>query len=164
MRFEEIDGQWWTIPVERQKTGYHKNRKKPHQVFLSPLALEIIGSGAEGFVFPGPANHERPAGAASLTQAIDRSMEAFQISEHFTAHDLRRTATTLLTKHGISRFVADRIQNHADNTISAVYDQNSYSAEKQHGLEVLGRVLEKITRGAQKSKGDNIIRFPGAGR
>lgn len=33
----EIDGKWWTIPAERSKNG------KAHRIYLTPLALELIG-------------------------------------------------------------------------------------------------------------------------
>ncbi len=160
MRFEEVNGCWWTIPIERLKTGHHKNRRKPHKVYLSQLALDIIGEGKKGLVFPGPADPSRPAGEASLTHAIKRNLETFQIKERFTAHDLRRTAATMMTKAGVSRFDVSRILNHAESGVTAIYDQNDYAAEKQRGLEIWSRRLQSIID--EKSKeGSKVIRFPG---
>jgi integrase len=49
MHGSEIDGRWWTVP-----TGRAKN-KKAHRVYLTDLALELIGDTAgEGYVFPSP--------------------------------------------------------------------------------------------------------------
>jgi hypothetical protein len=52
----------------------------------------------------------------------------------WTVHDLRRTLQTNLTKMGISRFIADKITNHADNTVGGVYDRYEYKDEKRAAL------------------------------
>ncbi len=59
MHTDEIDGRWWTIPVERSKN------KKAHRVYLTDTALELIGQletvdhatgeiKAKGCIFPSP--------------------------------------------------------------------------------------------------------------
>ncbi len=47
MHKNEIDGRWWTIPAARAKN------KREHRVYLTDLALEIIGE-PYGYVFPSP--------------------------------------------------------------------------------------------------------------
>ena len=55
MAWGEIDGTWWSIPLERIKTRNH--RQESHRVFLTPFALSTIGKnpGYCDYVFPGPA-------------------------------------------------------------------------------------------------------------
>jgi integrase len=59
MHTDEIDGRWWTIPVERSKN------KKAHRVYLTDTALELIGQlevadaltgelKPKGCIFPSP--------------------------------------------------------------------------------------------------------------
>lgn len=59
MHTDEIDGHWWTIPSERTKN------KRTHRVYLTDLALELIGeqkvtdkitgeTKPKGFIFPSP--------------------------------------------------------------------------------------------------------------
>ena len=149
-----------TIPVESLKTGHHKNRRKPHKVYLSQLALDIIGEGKKGLVFPGPANPSKTAEESSLVNAIKANLMTLKIKERFTAHDLRRTAATMMTKNGVSRFDVSRILNHAEHGVTAIYDQNDYAKEKQRGLEVWSRRLKDVIGEKSKEKG-TVIQFPG---
>jgi integrase len=59
MHTDEIDGRWWTIPIERSKN------KKAHRVYLTDTALELIGQletadtltgelKPKGCIFPSP--------------------------------------------------------------------------------------------------------------
>ncbi len=83
-------------------------------------------------------------------------MEVFQITEHFTAHDLRRTAATMMTKSGVSRFDVSRILNLAEGGVTSIYDQNDYDSEKERGLKIWSCKLAAIL-GDQKP--DNVIEF-----
>lgn len=54
MHSREIDGRWWTIPAERSKS------KNSHRVYLTDLALELIGTIPEdGYIFPSPTNEKK---------------------------------------------------------------------------------------------------------
>jgi hypothetical protein len=68
----------------------------------------------------------------------------------WTIHDLRRTTASGLGKLGISRFIISRILNHADSSVTGIYDRHAYLAEKRHALESWGTYL------------GNLIRPPGA--
>jgi len=52
-----------------------------------------------------------------------------------TVHDLRRTAATGLAKLGCPRVVQDRILNHVDGSVSAIYDRHRYHAEARAWLQ-----------------------------
>lgn len=80
----EIDGDTWTIPAERMKSG-----NKAHRVPLSGRALEILEearalSDGPGLVFPSP---KKPEGGAPLSTLLDTFKRA-RIKEA-TAHGLR---------------------------------------------------------------------------
>jgi integrase len=54
MHRNEINGHWWTIPWQRIKTENSKTLSRPphdHRVYLTPLALELIGD-EKKFIFP----------------------------------------------------------------------------------------------------------------
>lgn len=53
----------------------------------------------------------------------------------WTVHDLRRTVATGLPKLGCLRVVQDRILNHVDTSVSAIYDQHRYDAEARTWLQ-----------------------------
>jgi integrase len=100
---------------------------------------------------------DRPISGYSKAKArLDRIVAAARSEtglpdlESWTIHDLRRTAGTGLGKLGISRFIIARVLNHADRTVTGIYDRYEYVDEKRHALEAWGQYLE------------NLIALPGA--
>lgn len=65
--------------------------------------------------------------------------------EHFTVHDMRRTARTHLAALGVDRFVAERALNHKVRDVEGIYNQYDYFAERKHALERWAGVLEAIS-------------------
>lgn len=168
MHRREINGHWWNLPGERTKNG------KPHRVYLTKTALELIGK-KDGFIFPSPIPDEingkeveRPIDTNALAHALRRNFEIperdeqglkiigengkiltrnhFQIS-HFTPHDLRRTAATHISRIGFP-LVVEKILNHTPRTVTGtVYDQYDYDQEKQRALEAWAREINRIVEG-----------------
>ena len=64
----------------------------------------------------------------------------------FTPHDLRRTATTNMASLGFG-IIVDKVLNHTDQRVTAIYDRYDYASEKQDALEALtGRIEVLVTR------------------
>jgi len=63
----------------------------------------------------------------------------------WTVHDLRRTAATGLAKLGCPRVVQDRILNHVDSLVSAIYDRHRCDAEARAWLQKWADYLEALT-------------------
>jgi integrase len=173
MHSREIEGRWWTIPAERSKNG------KAHRVYLTDLAVEIIGEVPEnahlfspGRFYGEDGKHKRqkvgrpgdPIQGNSLAQALrknlspDKEAGASKIPiKAFTPHDLRRTAATNMASLGYG-IVVDKVLNHTDRRVTAIYDRYSYDREKQLALEAWGRKLEGIVSGRITG---NVIPFTG---
>jgi len=62
----------------------------------------------------------------------------------WTIHDLRRTVATGLGRLGISRFVIARMLNHADRSVTGIYDKYEYLDEKRHALESWAHYLGNL--------------------
>ncbi len=141
MRWQDVDGVWWTIPAELAKNGL------AHRVPLSRQALAILErlrKRASGFwVFPSPTT-DRPI--ENPQKAAERLRERSKVAD-LRLHDLRRTAASLMTGMGISRLTVKKILNHAERDVTAVYDCHSYDPEKRSALEAWGRRLEAIVTG-----------------
>ncbi len=159
MRWQDIDGDWWTIPGEFTKNGL------AHRVPLSPPAVnllkEIKGDNEDvptGWVFP------RPKGAGPITVVWKTAQRLRTRSGiEFVPHDLRRTVASRMTGDlGISRLVVSKILNHVESGITAVYDRHSYNPEKRQALDAWGRRLDEILTGA--SSGANVVPLVGASR
>jgi integrase len=143
MRWDEIEGAWWTIPSEKTKN------ETTHRVPLTALALELLGERAEGFVFPtrGKLGH---LGDTALNHACRVNMAHFGI-EPWTPHDLRRTVGTRLGELGFNRLVQDKVLNHKDRTVGGIYDRHSYDREKRQALGAWERRLGVIVLGVEES-------------
>jgi integrase len=54
--------------------------------------------------------------------------------ENFRGHDLRRTAASAMASQGIARLTISKVLNHAERSVTAVYDRHSYDPEKAAAL------------------------------
>jgi hypothetical protein len=71
--------------------------------------------------------------------------------EHFTVHDMRRTARTHLASLGVDRFVAERSLNHKLGNVEGIYDRHDYFAERHAALESWAALLSQVERGVELS-------------
>ena len=148
----DFKGNWWAIPAEKSKNGF------PHRVPLSPLAIKILTelkeiTGKSKWLLPSPRDGQHIA-ETSVDHAIRTNTDHFEVS-HFTPHDLRRTAASMMTASGIQRLTVSKILNHVESGVTAVYDRHSYDKEKRQALETWGRKLESILTG-KKAKVVNL--------
>jgi len=65
--------------------------------------------------------------------------------DHFTPHDLRRTAATFMAQSGEMDEVIDAVLNHVKVGVIKVYNQYRYDSEKQKALEAWELKLREIT-------------------
>jgi len=181
MHTDEIDGKWWTIPVERSKN------KKAHRVYLIDTALELIGPlkvldkktnemKPKGFIFPTPlAKKIQHIENTVPAQVVRRNLAAPVLADgkqvfdddgkpvtenklgvaEFTPHDLRRTAATFMSKIGFMDEIIDAVLNHTKQGIIRTYNVNRYDIEKQQALEAWERKLLSIVTDSQKK--DNVV-------
>lgn len=79
----------------------------------------------------------------------------------WTAHDLRRTAGTLMASLGISGDVIDECLNHViESRVRRTYIRDRRPQEQARAFDVLGERLEQIISGKQPAS--NVIRLPAA--
>lgn len=146
----------WTIPAERSKN------RKPHIVYLSDALRSVLdaaratrGDGKHAALFPGR-SEGKPLSDLAVTRALKRLHTTMQsklreltgdadaVLADFTQHDLRRTAATLVTNLGHSRFIAGLLLNHTDQSVTAIYDRNNYEAEKRQAWRALGERVASL--------------------
>jgi integrase len=155
MRWQDIDQaeQTWTLPSERTKAG------RAHIVPLSPLAIEILEEAQQsgwqlfgsspGFVFTTRGDRSI-SGYATAKARLDnvvaecRTRDGLPAIERWTIHDIRRTVATGLGRLNTSRFIIARVLNHADRTVTGIYDRNEYVEEKRHALDAWATYLANL--------------------
>lgn len=157
MRWDEIDGNLWTIPAERIKA------REDHQVPLNPMALDVLDqtrfylSGSD-FIFQ---SDKKPGAAitrAGITDAVKRNWKKMGGVEAFTPHDLRRTVRTMLASLKVDDIVAEKVMGHKLQGMLAVYNQYPYDAEKRQALSRWEVKLSAII-GQDAGQLDNVILF-----
>jgi integrase len=138
MALSELDlkRRLWSLPGSRTKNG------QPHVVPLSEMAIEIIGQPKEFIFGPTPTN--------TVAKMIMRGQDRFGL-EHWTAHDLRRTALTGMAKLGVAPIVLGHVANHRTTTKAgmtlSVYVHHAYEKEKREALELWADRLRGIVAG-----------------
>ena len=149
-RSDVVDGVWTIATMEREKGN-------AGTLVLPQVARDIIDAQPmiddNPHVFPGSLRGRRHPSArddgppcfnswnerkTELDAKLPRKMP------HWTLHDLRRTARSLLARAGVNDQVAERVMGHAILGIEGVYNRHDYVAEKADALERLARLIDRI--------------------
>jgi integrase len=158
-RWEEFDlrEKWWTI------AGTRTRNKKSHQVFLTPMVVEIleqakrIGGGSNWVFASGKDKHIAPrsvnlairnnsADRRSLSRQNSAFGDFFKVGK-FVPNDLRRTAATLMAESGVDRICIAKVLNRATSP-------DGHAPEIRQALEILEHKLKTILFGGWMAKSD----------
>jgi integrase len=138
-RREEIgaDG-WWTIPAGRVKN------KTEHRVWLNEVARSVLAeiephNRYSGYLFP-----SRDGGHIRWIQKTHSRVRKASGIADFTIHDLRRTAASYMAAAGVSRLTIQKVLNHKEREITAVYDRYGYGPEIKQALDSWSSCLLEI--------------------
>jgi integrase len=161
MNSNEIDGDTWTIPGERYKTGLD------HVIPLSTQAKALIGSKPDGFVdnswfvFSTRGGKKPFGGFSKAKKALDaeiakiRAREQRPLMSRWTLHDLRRTARSLMSSVKVPSDHAERVLGHVIGGVRETYDRYEYNDEKRDALAALAAKVESIL----VPPADNVVAF-----
>ncbi|AJZ61074.1 phage integrase family protein [Paraburkholderia fungorum] len=155
---EEGDGLWWTCP--KRKT---KNRNRPqatdHRVPLIGRVEQIVRKRLErygkGLLF------RHKTGSADTGKGITQNavssmvyhMQPYSAQHlkhqrlpvtHWSPHDLRRTARTMLSSIGCPFEIGEIIIGHVIPGVGGVYDKYTYDKERREWLTKLADKLEEL--------------------
>jgi integrase len=133
----DLDGALWTLPAVRSK-----NRRE-HTIPLAPLVVEILRSqrpfANSPFLFS--AGERPPSGFAKAKERLDNSVtkqNGGEPIEHWTLHDLRRTAASGMAKIGVDLPVIEKVLNHVSGSfagIVGIYQRHDFATEKRDALD-----------------------------
>jgi integrase len=136
---KERTGGDWLIPAARVKA------KRDFLVPLSGAAialldsLPLIGDEKARPIFT-------PTGKSPIA-AFDQHKTAFDAKcpiAHWTIHDLRRTAPSLMSRAGVNADHAERAIGHVIGGIRGIYDRHEFYEEKKRAFEALAAQIERI--------------------
>lgn len=168
----DLDAGVWTMSGDSTKTGTAIRIPLAEPVMAWLKEARIFSCGRP-YVFParrlvrgrlGVARRNRfeHVGPDTLNVALKR-LKVLEI-EHFTVHDMRRTARTHLAGLGVDRFVAERSLNHKLGNVEGIYDRHDYFAERASALGAWAAVLAKIERDPGAMASCSALRSPAARR
>ncbi len=131
----EIDGDWWTIPAKRMKSGLD------HMVYLSPLAKQLLSSPwcqGHDYLLHQVRNHDKPISKDVLANRLADSIGLLNV-EKFTPHDLRRTMSSRVAEMGVHQDMIDRLQGRVVGQRGAGWRYNRYEyADEKKKRGVVG--------------------------
>jgi len=120
-----------------------KGKRLPHVVPLGARALALLtarraaAAPVDRFVFGVYTGTTTPP-TRTRTRLPGLDLPDFQ------GKDLRRTAATLMGRHGITEFVIARVLAHKNPSITGIYNRYEYLTEKRVALDTLDRVITGI--------------------
>ena len=159
LRWQDLDLEagLWTMKADKTKSG------RIHDVPLSDQVLDILrnmGRFEGGFAFS-TTSGQRPIsgfskakvrlGDVMLAARRETDPDATEM-EHWTVHDLRRTAATHMAGANVPPHVLSAILGHSPGRtmgISAVYIRHQYLDERRAALEAWGAYVLDLVRPAR---------------
>lgn len=130
LTWDEIKGDVWELPAERNKTK---------QILIRPLseaALALIesqrGNGSQ-YVF-------NTSAATKQKKRFDRQTG----TSGWTLHDCRRTARSLMSRAGVDSDHAERCLGHVIGGVRGVYDQHKYLPQMARAYAALAAEIERV--------------------
>ncbi|TIU34770.1 MAG: DUF4102 domain-containing protein [Mesorhizobium sp.] len=151
--WDEVDFEnaLWSIPKERMK------RSKPHNVYLSQQALDIMialktCAGNSRYLLPSRYDADAPMSRATFnritTAVVLRARKEGLSLEPFTVHDLRRTGSTLLNELGFNRDWVEKCLAHEEGHSSrGVYNKAEYGQQRRHMLQEWADMIDAWVEG-----------------
>jgi integrase len=148
---DEIEGDIWIIPGEAKSED--GNRMKGGRDHLVPITTPLQGlfGNRKGFLFSSDGGKTPFSGFSKAKRALDRKINALRKTDgrkampHWTLHDLRRTARTILSRYATPDH-AERVIGHIIGGVRGVYDLYEYADEKRAALEKLAAHVEAMVR------------------
>jgi integrase len=132
-------------------------RSKPHNVYLSDQALDIMialktCAGNSRYLLPSRYDANEPMSRATfnrVTTAIASLAEKDELPlAPFTVHDLRRTGSTLLNEVGFnSDWIEKCLAHEHGRTIRGVYNKAEYEPQRRHMLQEWSNMVDAWIKG-----------------
>jgi integrase len=153
MRWEDLDGNVWTIATEERE------KNNAVKLVLPQVVLDILNEQQRhldnGYIF---AAHRSGGVHFHNFSRAKRELDAkLGKMPPWTIHDLRRTASSLMARAGVRPDIGERVLGHAIPGVAGVYNRHSYDTEKADALKTLANIIGSIVDPAPRT---NVTPLP----
>jgi len=156
-KWEEFDLQQgiWSLKPSRTKMKLSIEIPLAPQVLHWLEEVRVFACGSE-FLFPARRLIRKKNGVPRTNRFGHVSPDTLNVAlkrlpregmEHFTVHDMRRTARTHMAALGVDRFVAERALNHKVRDVEGVYNKYDYFEDRKIALDAWARMLSVLEGG-----------------
>src|SRR5205823_4811801 len=128
-----------TIPASRYKT------KRDHTVPLSAPVRELLST------LPAVPGTDRLFATPNFSGGKTKVDKLAPDVAHWTLHDLRRTATSLMIEAGIRPDYVERVTHPNVAGIAGVYNRHAYLPEKTAALDALAAAVSRLVSPTETS-------------
>ena len=149
----DLEAREWTIPGRGAGGDGLMKMKRPHRVYLSKQAVDVVKqareiSGGSPWLFPSIYKASQPMGEQTINHMFGR-LYTMGLAPDFKPHGLRSTASTLLNESGLFRGdVVERILAHEQGGVRGIYNVAEYATERAEALQWYADHLDKLRKGA----------------
>lgn len=137
----DLDAAVWYLPASRTKTGLKINIPLSENVIAWFKELKRLSLGSEWVLPARKMQNNLHVSESTLSVALAKVKHGL---EHFTVHDLRRTAKSLLASLGVKPHISERCLNHKIKGIEGIYDGYDYFEERKEALKALSDLLVSL--------------------
>lgn len=147
----------WTLKPSRTKTNTAIRIPLAPPVLAWLEELKVFSFGSD-YLFPSRRLVQERLGIRHTNRYPHVSPDTLNVAlnrlplgnlDHFTVHDMRRTARTQMAALGIDRFVAERALNHKVRDVEGIYNQYDYFEERRVALSRWAALLSDMDTPAQ---------------
>lgn len=143
---EEPDGLWWTCPKEWIKVA-RLEKAFDYRVPLIGRAKEVVQrrlAEHKGYLFPaktetGHVSQPAIQSPVHFRQPYSKSRPDVQRTRltvtHWSPHDLRRTARTMIAGLGCPHEIGEALLGHVQPGVGGIYNLHQYDAERREWLQ-----------------------------
>jgi integrase len=143
-------GAVWRLNGGRTKTGDGLDIPLSTEAVAWLRQLRVLAGNSE-YLFPKRRHDKRSRFPHLGVDTLNAALQSIEHGlDHFTVHDLRRTARTLLASLGVRSEVAERCLNHKLKGIEATYNKHDYFDERRSALSQLASLIVDLEQAKPK--------------
>lgn len=137
----------WALAKHRTKTNSGIDIPLPKQAVAALNELFIRSADSDNLLPARSHHHKKLPHICEAT--LNQALEKIKGIDHFTIHDLRRTAKTKLQEMGVDEFISERCLNHAISGIAGTYGRHDFFDERKKALQMWANYLDACETGKE---------------